>query len=123
MLTAYYTDIQSKFVGVIIFAFGDGTIWSARHMIKIGHQKSAFICTTVSVVLTSLAWFVALFPRLMVSSLSPDFSLTIYNAASTDYTLTIMTVAAVLFVPVVLLYQSWTYKIFKDRVTPADVHH
>ena len=65
----------------------------------------------------------ALFPRLMVSSISPEWSLTIYNAASTPHTLALMTGAAVVFVPIVLCYQAWTYKIFKDRVTPADVHY
>ncbi|MBR3050200.1 MAG: cytochrome d ubiquinol oxidase subunit II, partial [Selenomonadaceae bacterium] len=64
-----------------------------------------------------------LFPRIMVSSISPDFSLNIYNAASTPHTLMLMTGAAVVFVPIVLIYQAWTYKIFKDRVTPADVHY
>ena len=59
----------------------------------------------------------------MVSSLSPDWSLNIYNAASTPHTLMLMTIAAVIFVPIVLIYQAWTYRVFKERVTPADVHY
>ena len=52
----------------------------------------------------------------MPSSTDPAYSLTIENASSTDYTLTIMTWAAVIFLPLVLLYQGWTYWIFRKRV-------
>ena len=44
-------------------------------------------------------------------------SLTIYNASSSPYTLRIMTIVAVIFVPIVLIYQSWTYYVFRQRVT------
>jgi cytochrome d ubiquinol oxidase subunit II len=70
--------------------------------------------TIIAAVLT--LWF-ALFPNVMVSSTDPAFSLTIENASSTDYTLTIMTWAAVIFLPLVLLYQGWTYWIFRRRVS------
>ena len=50
--------------------------------------------------------FMALFPRVMVSSLDPEWSLTIYNASSTPYTLQVMSIVAVIFVPIVLAYQA-----------------
>ena len=59
----------------------------------------------------------------MVSSLNPAWNLNIYNAASTPHTLAIMTGAAVVLVPIVLLYQGWTYRIFKERITANDLHH
>ena len=74
--------------------------------------------TVVFAVLT--LWF-ALFPNVMVSSTDPNFSLTIENASSTDYTLTIMTWAAVIFLPLVLLYQGWTYWVFRKRVTRSHI--
>jgi cytochrome d ubiquinol oxidase subunit II len=52
----------------------------------------------------------------MVSSLNPDWSLTIYNASSSPYTLKVMSIVALLFVPVVLVYQSWTYWVFRKRI-------
>jgi len=64
-----------------------------------------------------ISLFVALFPDVMPSSTDPAFSLTTSNASSTDYTLKIMTWVAVLLTPVVLLYQSWTYWIFRKRVS------
>ncbi|WP_298944382.1 cytochrome d ubiquinol oxidase subunit II [uncultured Microbacterium sp.] len=65
-------------------------------------------------------WF-ALFPNVMPSSTDPAFHLTIENASSTDYTLTIMTWAAVIFLPLVLLYQGWTYWIFRKRVSRTTI--
>ena len=53
----------------------------------------------------------------MPSSTDAAYSLTTTNAASTEYTLTIMTVVAVIFVPIVLGYQAWTYWVFRKRVT------
>ena len=57
----------------------------------------------------------------MVSS--PDFgnSLTVDNASSSHYTLTVMTVVALILVPVVLLYQGWTYYVFRHRLTGEEV--
>ena len=118
--SVFETDVMSKSVGVIIFAAALGVLFSAWQFARENKQKSAFICTTVTIAMTTLGLFVALFPRLMVSSLNPEWSLTIYNSASTSHTLTIMTVAAVIFVPIVLAYQFWTYKTFKARVTPND---
>ena len=115
--TIFSTDVMSKSIGVIIFAAALGVLFSAWQFARADRQRSAFISTTVTIAMTTVGLFVALFPRLMVSNLMPEWSLTIYNAASTQHTLTIMTVAAVIFVPIVLLYQSWTYKIFKARVT------
>lgn len=69
--------------------------------------------------------FFALFPDVMPSSLNADWSLTVSNASSTAYTLKIMTWVAVLATPVVLLYQSWTYWVFRKRIgtqhIPANV--
>ena len=56
----------------------------------------------------------------MPSSTSGAFDLTIANTSSSDYTLTVMTIVALILVPVVLLYQSWTYWVFRKRVSPED---
>ena len=54
------------------------------------------------------------------SSLDAAYSLTTSNASATDYTLTIMTWVAVAFTPIVLMYQGWTYWVFRQRLS---VHH
>ena len=63
----------------------------------------------------------ALYPNVMPSSTDPAYSLTIDNASSTDYTLAIMTVVAIVFVPLVLAYQGWTYWVFRKRVSAPSV--
>ncbi|WP_125132728.1 cytochrome d ubiquinol oxidase subunit II [Microbacterium sp. 10M-3C3] len=67
-----------------------------------------------------MLWF-ALFPNVMPSTGDPAGTLTIENASSTDYTLTIMSWAAVVFLPLVLAYQGWTYWVFRKRVTRARI--
>ena len=65
--------------------------------------------------------FVSLYPRVMVSD--PEFgnSLTIDNASSAHYSLTVMTVVAAALVPVIVLYQAWTYHVFRARLGGEDI--
>jgi cytochrome d ubiquinol oxidase subunit II len=81
----------------------------------------AFAFGAVTIVAAVATLFFALFPNVMPSSTDPAFSLTIENASSTDYTLTIMSWAALIFVPLVLAYQGWTYWIFRKRVTRSHI--
>jgi cytochrome d ubiquinol oxidase subunit II len=74
--------------------------------------------TIVAAVLT--LWF-ALFPNVMPSTIDPAYSLTIENASSTDYTLTIMSWAALIFLPLVLAYQAWTYWVFRKRISRSRI--
>jgi cytochrome d ubiquinol oxidase subunit II len=57
-----------------------------------------------------------MFPRVMISSTNPDYSLTIYNASSSPYTLKVLTIVALVFLPIVLIYQGWSYYIFRERI-------
>jgi cytochrome d ubiquinol oxidase subunit II len=80
----------------------------------------AFGATCGAIVLFFVALFADLFPHAMVSSTNPAFSLTLNEAASSHYTLSVMTVVAVVFVPFVLLYQGWTYWVFRQRVSAGE---
>jgi cytochrome bd ubiquinol oxidase subunit II len=77
----------------------------------------AFGMTSVAIAFATITIFLALYPRVMISSLDPAWSLTIYNASSTPYTLKVMSIVALLFVPVVVAYQGWTYWVFRHRIT------
>ncbi|WP_438354050.1 cytochrome d ubiquinol oxidase subunit II [Microbacterium sp. CJ88] len=81
----------------------------------------AFAYGAGTVMLAVLTLWLALFPNVMPSTTDPAHSLTIENASSTDYTLTIMTWAAVIFLPLVLAYQAWTYWIFRKRITRSHI--
>jgi len=80
----------------------------------------AFLGTFAAIGLAAAGLFLALFPDVMPTSLADGVSLTTTNASATDYTLKIMTVTAVIFTPVVLVYQAWSYWVFRKRIA---VHH
>jgi len=121
--TAFATDVTIRFTWFTPFVVGIISYCNAWVAMRRERYFPAFIFSVFVIAATTLAMFSGLFPRLMVSSLNPDWSLTIMNAASTPHTLFIMTIAAIIMVPIVLAYQSWTYKIFKDRITPDDLNH
>ncbi|MBK9178614.1 MAG: cytochrome d ubiquinol oxidase subunit II [Acidimicrobiales bacterium] len=81
----------------------------------------AFTATSVAIALTVATFFVDLYPNVMVSSTDEAYNLTVAGAAAGSYSLTVMTIVAVVFLPVVLLYQGWTYWVFRARVTRADL--
>jgi cytochrome bd ubiquinol oxidase subunit II len=85
-------------------------------LLRLGRSGLAFGLSAVATIGVVATLFTSLYPRVMVSS--PDFgnSLTIQNAASAHYTLAVMSVVAAIFVPLVLLYQGWTYHVFRARV-------
>jgi cytochrome bd ubiquinol oxidase subunit II len=90
---------------------------------RLGHEGWAFVGTAVTIAFAVVALFAALFPNVMPSSTDAAYSLTTSNASSTPYTLGIMTVVAVIFTPLVLLYQGWTYWIFRRRVSLDQLPH
>ena len=81
-----------------------------------GREGWAFTGTFVTIAMAVATYFLLLFPNVMPSTLDPAWSLTVDNAASTPYTLRIMTIVALVFTPLVLLYQSWTYWVFRKRI-------
>jgi len=89
---------------------------AAGWLIRSKREGWAFAMTGLGIALTIITMFMGLYPRVMVSSLNPAWSLTIYNASSSQYTLTIMTIVALIFVPIVLIYQGWSYWVFRERI-------
>ncbi|HEV7182931.1 MAG TPA: cytochrome d ubiquinol oxidase subunit II [Leifsonia sp.] len=86
-----------------------------------GKEGRSFGLMALTIALAVVSLFSALFPDVMPSSPNPQNSLTIANASSTETTLTVMTWVAVIFLPLILLYQGWTYWIFRKRVTRAHI--
>jgi cytochrome d ubiquinol oxidase subunit II len=81
-----------------------------------GSNGRTFAMTAVGTISLVATLFVSLYPRVMVSSTDFENSLTVDGAASSHYALTVMSVVALVFVPIVLLYQGWTYYVFRHRV-------
>ncbi|MCK8433842.1 cytochrome d ubiquinol oxidase subunit II [Streptomyces sp. D2-8] len=83
---------------------------------RAGREGWAFALSGLTIVATVTMLFLTLFPNVMPSTLNPDWSLTVTNASSSPYTLKIMTWCAGIATPVVLLYQGWTYWVFRKRI-------
>jgi cytochrome d ubiquinol oxidase subunit II len=76
----------------------------------------AFTMTGLNIILTQVAFFTLLFPRVMVSSTNPAWSLTIYNSSASPASLTVMSIITLIFIPIVLAYEGWSYYIFRKRI-------
>lgn len=88
----------------------------------LAHERQegwAFTAAAVAVASTVATFFVELYPHVMISTTKASYSLTVGNTASPPYTLKVMTVVAVIFFPVVLVYQAWTYVAFKRRISSS----
>ncbi|MGA5894980.1 cytochrome d ubiquinol oxidase subunit II [Streptomyces venetus] len=83
---------------------------------RAGREGWAFALSGLTIVATVAMLFLTLFPNVMPSTLNPDWSLTVTNASSSPYTLKIMTWCAAIATPVVMLYQGWTYWVFRKRI-------
>lgn len=94
---------------------------AAGWLLRIRRHGWAFVMTALTIVLSTATLLIGLYPRVMVSSLDPAWSLTITNASSSPYTLQVMSIVALIFVPIVLLYQGWSYWVFRKRVGRDDV--
>ncbi|CAL9464799.1 cytochrome d ubiquinol oxidase subunit II [Streptomyces sp. enrichment culture] len=103
------TSLVAMGVAVVALAGAVGAI-------KAGREGWSFALSGVTIAAAVAMLFLTLFPNVMPSSLNPDWSLTVTNAASSPYTLTIMTWCAAIATPVVLLYQGWTYWVFRKRI-------
>lgn len=90
---------------------------AAAWLASVDKEGWAFASAAVGMAATVGSIFVELYPHLMISTTNAAYSLTIANSASNSYSLTVMTVVAVIFFPLVLLYQTWTYRVFKRRLT------
>jgi cytochrome bd ubiquinol oxidase subunit II len=98
----------------VAFLAGVGALYRRRH--GVAFASTALVCLLVPV------WvFACLWPDVLPARNSAALSLTVHNASSSHYTLVVMTVVALIFTPIVLAYQAWTYWIFRARVGAASV--
>jgi cytochrome d ubiquinol oxidase subunit II len=118
ILSYYETDMFKDSInpGTIPLLAGIALI-SVRYFLQHNRFGWAFIMTGLTIVLSTVTVFMNLFPNVMISSLNPDWSLTIHNASSSPYTLKVMTIVALTMVPIVLTYTAWTYWVFRKRIS------
>jgi cytochrome d ubiquinol oxidase subunit II len=122
--TYIYTDITVK-IGIdpgILPIASVAFLLATIYFINRRMEGWAFAMTGLNIVLTQVALFILLFPRLMVSSLDPTWSLTIYNASGSPYSMGVMSIISLIFIPIVIAYEGWSYYIFRKRVKTEKQH-
>ena len=105
-------------IGIAVVATGAAA--AAAALVRRGQDGRAFGASAAAIALMFVSLLVCLFPNALPSTTNPLYSLTLVQASSTHYTLTVMTVVAALLVPVVLAYQAWTYWVFRHRLGRED---
>jgi len=116
VVVAVNRNDKSAFPPLLPALIGIAALVLAVVFVYLRREIWAFTMTGLGAIAVIATLFTSLFPRVMVSSTDFANSLTVSNSASQHYTLQVMSVVALVFVPLVLLYQGWTYHVFRARV-------
>lgn len=123
--TAYATKLYANYVKVpvlfVIPLIAVLALVAVQYFMIKQQALRSFTASCLTIVFVVATGVAGLFPNLIPSTLDPAYSLTIFNSSSSQYTLTIMTVVAFIFVPTVILYKIWAYRVFRAPVTERDV--
>ncbi|WP_022670971.1 cytochrome d ubiquinol oxidase subunit II [Hippea alviniae] len=120
--TSLYDNYFSNPVWFIVPALAVASLLSIRFFIKTSSYVKAFFASCLTILSIVFTGIVGLYPNLIPSSIDKAYSLTAFNSASGPYTLKLMLIVAVIFVPIVIAYQIWTYKVFSKPITEEDIH-
>lgn len=113
-----YSATPASWIGLVLAAL---FLVASLYLNLRGRQGLAFATHFGAIAFAVVFIFLAITPDIMRSAINPAYSLTISQGASADVTLMIMTAAAVVFVPVVLVYTIWSYKVFAKRINAEKI--
>lgn len=128
--TWFYTRLYDNYlqnplfymVPIVLIPLGTvAALVMIRVYIARGHWWRAWFSSSGVIVGATLFGVVGLYPNLLPSNLNPAYSLTVQNSSSSPLTLKIMLVVALIFVPTVIAYQSWVYRLFSGKVQENDL--
>ena len=122
--TWFYTDLYENYLAqpalFIIPAIAVLALFYIKSSLASRSLWKAWFSSALTILGATFFGIVGLYPNMFPSSINPAHSLTAHNAASSPLTLKIMLVVVVIFVPIVLAYQIWAYRLFKGKVTDED---
>jgi cytochrome d ubiquinol oxidase subunit II len=119
--TNLYANYLSTYVLFVVPVIAVLSLLAIRLFAAKGAYLKSFFASCLTILMVTFTGVIGLYPNLIPSSIDPNHSLTIFNSSSSVYTLKIMTVVALLFVPVVIAYQIWTYRIFRQKTSHVDI--
>lgn len=116
----WYQAFSGRMAVTLPMAIAAAVLWlGALGMVLRGRDGWAFLLSAGTITVAVATLFVGLFPNVMVSSIDTAYNLTTSNASSQEYTLTVMTIVALVMTPIVLAYQGWTYWVFRKRISTS----
>lgn len=118
---AWQHYLRGGTVSLILGVLAVVLLLAAIGMTRAGRDGLAFAASALATAALVIGWFASLYPDVLPSTLDPAFSLNIENAASTPYTLTLMSWIALIFSPVILGYQAWSYWVFRKRISVKQI--
>ena len=122
--TYVYTDITVT-IGVdpgVLPVASMVVLLAAIYFIDRRMEGWAFIMSGLNIILTQVAFFILMFPRVMISSTNPAWSLTMTNASASPKSLAVMSIISLIFIPLVMAYEGWSYYVFRKRVKTEKQH-
>jgi cytochrome d ubiquinol oxidase subunit II len=123
------TDILNNpgFDGLIPAVLAAIALLTYAWFLRKGREGWTFISGGLVILLATIMVFSGLYPRILISTLDPANSLTVYNSAASAYSLRLFTIVGLILLPAVVIYQSWTYWTFRNRISPEsseiDLHY
>ena len=119
--TNLYANYLKNYLLLVVPVLAVLSLLGVKFFASKEHYLKAFYASCLTIVMVTFTGVIGLYPNLIPSRIDPNFSLTIFNSSSSVYTLKIMTVVALVFVPVVIGYQIWVYRIFRHKITTEEV--
>lgn len=123
--TAFATNLYKNFIEnplwFIVPALGVFSLLGIKVFSLKERYLNAFYSSCITILMVTFTGVIGLYPNLIPSKINPEYSLTIFNSSSSPYTLKIMTIVAIMFVPVVIAYQIWVYRIFRHKINTDEI--
>ena len=120
-VTRLYNNYMTTLPLLVVPLLAVAALIGIKVFLAKGKPLAAFVSSCVTIVMVVFTGVIGLFPNLIPSSTDTAYSLTAFNSSSSIYTLKIMTVVAFVFVPIVIAYKIWVYRVFRSRVTADTV--
>ncbi|MGC8938318.1 MAG: cytochrome d ubiquinol oxidase subunit II, partial [Thermodesulfovibrio sp.] len=125
IFTAVFTNLYNNFIKLplwfVVLVVSIVCLLLTGFYIMKKKNGRAFVSSALFIITLVFNGIIGLYPNLIPSSIDSKYSLTIFNSSSSVYTLKVMTIVVIIFIPIVLFYQAWTYKTFMYKITEEEL--